>query len=158
MWLLVSDAVFDMFDVLVLALEPGRRRHSFAVARKVVNAASHLPAGLRSELVTAALLHDIGYTHVDTGLHALDGARFLADAALPRRVCHLVVHHSASTFEGEERGLDLGVYADFAVADDLGAARAALWWADMTTGPHGEDVTVEERLDEICARYGRRTW
>src|SRR3712207_7941946 len=55
-----------------------------------------------------------------------------------------------STWEAEERGLDLAVYADFAVKDvDLGPAHALLWWADMTTGPHGENVTVEERLEEI---------
>ena len=66
-----------------------------------------------------------------------------------------MVHHSASTWEAEERGLSPEVYADFAVHGvDLGPAHAVLWWADMTTGPTGEDVTVEDRLDEICARYG----
>ena len=27
-------------------------------------------------------------------------------------------------------------------------------WADMTTGPAGDTVTVEDRMSEICARYG----
>ena len=57
---------------------------------------------LRAELVAAAVLHDIGYSHVDTGLHALDGARFLAGLGFSRVVCNLVVHHTASTFEAEE--------------------------------------------------------
>lgn len=29
-----------------------------------------------------------------------------------------------------------------------------LWWADMTTGPDGQDFTVEQRLAEIGKRYG----
>jgi len=29
----------------------------------------------------------------------------------------------------------------------------ALWTADMTTGPHGEALTYNERLSEILARY-----
>lgn len=109
----------------------------------------------RSDLVTAAVLHDIGYAHPVTGFHPLDGARSLNDRGFSHRVCHLVLHHSGSTWEAEERGLDLAVYAEFAVSDvDLGPAHAVLWWADMTTGPDGADVTVEERLSEICARYG----
>lgn len=101
------------------------------------------------------MLHDIGYAHPETGFHALDGATFLAGAGFSRRVCHLVVHHSASTWEAEERGLGLARYADFAVDGvDMGPAHAVLWWADITTGPQGEDVTVEDRLDEICTRYG----
>ena len=64
------------------------------------------------------------------------------------------MHHSASTYEAEERGIDLAVYADFVVDQDLSEAHAVLWWADMTTGPQGQDVTVEDRLEEICVRYG----
>ncbi|MFG2049209.1 hypothetical protein ACGFIW_17495 [Micromonospora sp. NPDC048935] len=30
----------------------------------------------------------------------------------------------------------------------------ALWYADMTTGPDGQDFTVMERLAEIRERYG----
>lgn len=30
----------------------------------------------------------------------------------------------------------------------------ALWYCDMTTGPDGKAVSVEERLAEIRARYG----
>ena len=29
-----------------------------------------------------------------------------------------------------------------------------LWYADLTTGPDGEALTVEERLAEITERYG----
>lgn len=144
-----------MHDDLLDALTPARRAHSLAVGRKVAAVASRVPAALRSDLVAAAVLHDVGYAHPDTGFHPLDGARFLQAEGFSRRVCHLVVHHSASTWEAEERGLSLDVYADFAVEEvDLGPAHAVLWWADMTTGPRGADVTVEDRLAEIQTRYG----
>jgi putative nucleotidyltransferase with HDIG domain len=142
------------FGDLLGVLEDDRRAHSLAVGRKAEAAAVGVAAPLRAELVVAAVLHDIGYGHLDTGLHALDGARFLAEFGFSRVVCNLVAHHTASTFEAEERGIDLSAYAAFAVNQDLGEAHAVLWWADMTTGPQGQDVTVEDRLDEICARYG----
>ena len=48
----------------------------------------------------------------------------------------------------------LAVYADFAIDQDLSEAHAVVWWADLTTGPQGQDMTVEDRLAEICRRYG----
>ena len=144
----------DVYGDLLEALEPDRRAHSLAAGRKAAESAMHVGAALRADLVAAAVLHDIGYRQADTEFHPLDGARFLAGQGFSRRVCHLVVHHSASTYEAEERGIGLVVYREFAVDEDLGAAHAVIWWADMTTGPQGQDVTVEERLDEICARYG----
>jgi hypothetical protein len=116
--------------------------------------AGTVDAELRQELEVAAVLHDIGYAYTETDFHALDGARFLARQGFSKVVCHLVVHHSASTLEAEERGIDLAVYDEFAVDRDLGQAHQLLWWADMTTGPSGETVTVEDRVDEICSRYG----
>lgn len=152
----MGTSLVDSYGDLLDQLEADRRAHSLAVGRKVEALAGRVPAAVRSDLVTAALLHDIGYAHPVTGFHPLDGARFLAGVGFSRRICHLVLHHSASTWEAQERGLDLAVYSAFQPdgAVDLGPAHAALWWADMTTGPHGQDVTVEERLDEICARYG----
>lgn len=101
------------------------------------------------------MLHDIGYGHTDTGLHPLDGARLLASLGFSQTVCHLVAHHSASTYEAEDRGIDLAAYVEFAVdRDDLGPAHAVLWWADFTTGRRGQNMTVEERLDDIAVRHG----
>lgn len=147
-------ALVDSYADLLSALEPDRRAHSLAVGRKAESVVSRVSAALRSDLVAAAVLHDIGYGHVDTGFHPLDGARFLAGEGFSPAVGHLVVHHSASTLEADVRGLDPAVYDDFALDQDLGPAHAVLWWADMTTDPQGQDVTVEHRLDEICARYG----
>lgn len=85
---------------------------------------------------------------------ALDGARFLAGEGFSSVVCHLVAHYSASTYEAKERGIALAAYAEFqAPYEGLGPAHAVLWWADLTTGPQGQEMTVEERLDDIAARY-----
>lgn len=151
----MDSALANSYSDLLQALDTERRTHSLAVGRKAEAVASRVPAALRADLAAAAVLHDIGYAHPETGFHALDGARFLSSVGFSARVCHLVVHHSASTWEAEERGLDLALYAGFSVgAVDMGPAHAVLWWADMTTGPGGDDVTVEDRLDEIRTRYG----
>lgn len=123
--------------------------------------ATSVSTHLRGDLITAATLHDIGYGHPVTGFHPIDGARFLADRGFSRVVCHLVAHHSASSYEARERGIHPDVFREFAISDDwssgvsdIGRAHAALWWADMTTGPDGQVVTVEQRLAEISSRYG----
>lgn len=150
----MAVALVESYGDLLSALEEDRRAHSLAVGRKAESAAADVPPALRSDLVAAAVLHDLGYGHAETGFHPLDGARFLERVGFSRVVCNLVVHHSGSTYEAEERGLDLSVYTKFSVDQDLGPAHAVLWWADLTTGPQGQDMTVADRLDEICARYG----
>lgn len=117
-------------------------------------------AHLRADLVIAATLHDIGYGHPVAGFHPIDGARFLADQGFSEVVCHLVAHHSASSLEAEARGIDLRIFREFGISRDstsaagIERAHAVLWWADLTTGPDGEDVDVKDRLNEICTRYG----
>ena len=150
----MAVALVELYGDLLAALDDDRRAHSLAVGRKAEIAAAGIAPALRGDLTVAAVLHDIGYGHVETGFHPLDGARFLARQGFSLVVCNLVVHHSASTYEAEESGFDLPVYADFAVHQDLSEAHAVLWWADMTTWPQGQEVTVEDRLDEICSRYG----
>lgn len=143
----------DLADLLS-PLEEDRRAHSLEVGWKAASASQLAPAWARSDLVSAAVLHDVGYSHQDTGLHALDGARFLRAQGFSPVVCNLVLNHSASTYEAETRGIPLAEYEAFAVNVDLSTVHPLLWWADMTTGPQGQTVTVEERLAEICDRYG----
>jgi HD domain len=97
--------------------------------------------GANAELEAAAWLHDIGY-HPElahTGLHGLDGARYLRDAqhAEPM-LCRLVAHHTCAVIEAEERGLAHVLIREFTppprpLAD-------ALTFCDMTTSPDGEHV------------------
>lgn len=118
-------SLVDSYGDLLGALEEDRQAHSLAVGRKVEAEVERVDAWLRSDLVAAAALHDLGYGHVDTGFHPLDGARQLARLGFSEVVCNLVVHQSASTLEAEERGLDLTAYRDFAIEEGPpGASRS----------------------------------
>jgi HD superfamily phosphodiesterase len=126
--------------------------HVQKVAKQADRVSAGLPEDDRELVVVAAWWHDLGYAPqlTQTGLHQLDGARYLTDQGYPERLCALVAHHSAATFEAEERGMAgaLGEWPreESAVAD-------ALWTADMTTGPRGESLEYKDRLEEILLRY-----
>ncbi len=103
--------------------------------------------------MAAAWLHDVGYSpEIDcTGFHPLDGARYLRGLGAPPRLCALVAHHSAAVVEAEVRGLADVLEAEFSA--DRSFVSDVLTYADMTTGPFGQRVTVDERLGEILERY-----
>ena len=136
--------------------------HVQAVAARAVELSAVLPEDERWELVSAAWLHDIGYSPEigHTRFHPLDGARYLREQQWPERIVNLVAHHSGARFEAVERGL----------ADDLAEfpfeespAHDALATADLTTGPGGEPLTYDQRVTDILARYPEndavhRTW
>ncbi|MGC4782009.1 HD domain-containing protein [Micromonospora zamorensis] len=105
-------------------------------------------------LSAAAWLHDIGYAPsiADTGFHSLDGARWLLRHGFGLRLAALVAHHSCATYEADERGLGHFLAAEFPREES--ATSDALAFADMTTGPDGQDLSVEDRLSEIRERYG----
>jgi HD superfamily phosphodiesterase len=86
---------------------PRRWAHVQGVAAR---ARSLTPAvGADAQLLEAAAwLHDIGYLPklARTGLHGLDGARYLRDVHhADEMLCRLVAHHSCAVIEAEERGL-----------------------------------------------------
>jgi hypothetical protein len=106
-------------------------------------------------LEAAAWLHDIGYLPdlAATGLHGLDGARYLRDAQPTEPLlCRLVAHHSCAVIEAEERGLAHILTREFTPPPQLLAD--ALTFCDMTTSPDGAHVHVHNRLAEIHDRYG----
>jgi HD superfamily phosphodiesterase len=110
-------------------------------------------------LEAAAWLHDIGYAPslAATGLHQLDGARYLRDAQhADAMLCRLVAHHSCAIIEAGERGLADALGSEFDPAPYVLAN--VLTCCDMTTSPDGEPVPVERRLAEIQDRYGPGTW
>ena len=90
-------------------LEPleGRWRHTERVADRAGAFRDVLVEDELDVLLAAAYLHDVGYAPelVESGFHALDGARFVRDAGHVR-LAGLVAHHSASAAEAEERGLE----------------------------------------------------
>ena len=132
---------------------PRRWVHAQAVAAQAAAVSAAVPDA--SELVvSAAWLHDIGYAPalLRVGFHPLDGARYLRDLGVDPRLGRLVAHHSGAAIEAGLRGLAAELNAEF--PQEQSAAADALWYADLTTGPGGEPLTVEERLAEIAERYG----
>ncbi len=121
-----------------------------AAARAVVDVVPPADAEL---LVAAAWLHDIGYSPAiaHTGFHPLDGARHLRSLGASPRLCSLVAHHSAAVVEAKVRHMRAMLLAEFPPEESIVAD--ALTFADMTTSPTGQPVTVEERLAEILDRY-----
>lgn len=129
-----------------------RWRHTCGVAVRAQELSTAVAEDERDLLVVAAWWHDLGYSPAlrATGLHQLDGARYLTEAGYPERLCSLVAHHSAAMFEAEERGL-LAALNEWPREET--AVSDALWTADMTTGPRGERVDYPARLIEIFERY-----
>lgn len=131
---------------------PQRWAHSLGVGRQAVSLRPLL-GNDADLLLSAALLHDIGYAPdlADTGFHPVDGARYLRSLGTDERVVRLVAHHSFSDREAADRELTVEL-AEFAHEhEDL---VDALTWCDMTTNPRGQRVTFDERLAEIHSRYG----
>lgn len=148
------DWAYDLAKELLETTLPRRWAHTQGVAER---AASLTPLlGEEADtVIAAALLHDIGYAPdlVDTGMHQLDGARYLRDiAGADGRLCRLVAYHSCADNEARQRDLFDVLAKEFDhEAPDL--ARA-LTYCDMTTGPDGRHVDVTDRLAEIHSRYG----
>lgn len=134
---------------------PRRWAHCQGVARQA-SAVGHVLGDQAGVVEGAAWLHDIGYASslVVSDFHPLDGARYLRDSAFGDRcVWTLVAHHTCALVEAEERGLAAVLAAEFPVGDVDPFTLAALTFCDMTTGPHGQRVDVDERIAEILDRY-----
>ena len=129
---------------------PDRWRHVQGVAARAV-AVSQSGAD-DDPVVSAAWLHDVGYAPMarDSGLHALDGARYLAGLGADPVVVSLVAFHTGAEYEAEERGLARELAA---VPRPEQGLLDALILSDLTVSPTGEPVAVSARLDEIVARY-----
>jgi hypothetical protein len=144
----------QLAQVLLQESLPRRWAHVQGVAARARSLAPVLgaDAGL---LEAAAWLHDIGYAPglAATGLHALDGARYLRDAQhADALLCRLVAHHSCAIVEAGERGLADILGLEFEPAPQV--ISSVLTFCDMTTSPDGKLVPVEKRLAEIHHRYG----
>jgi len=134
---------------------PQRWHHVQAVAATAARLAAALDELDSPPLVCSAWLHDIGYAAdvAETGFHALDGARYLRGRGIDDRVACLVAHHSCAAVEADERGLSRDLAEEFPREESPTAD--ALLFADMTTGPDGSRISVEDRIREIRDRYGK---
>lgn len=127
--------------------------HVLAVGEKARRIAMAFDDEDAELLVTSAYLHDIGYAPelLDTGLHQIDGARWLYAQRLDR-LAALVARHSSAHVELELRGRADLLRPCARPPEDLAAALA---YCDITTGPQGEDVTLDERIAEVGVRRGQ---
>ena len=135
---------------------PRRWVHSQGVARQAGTLSVALPE-LAPLVAAAAWLHDIGYASalVDCGFHPIDGARHLRRIGFgDRRLWTLVANHTCAVIEAEERGLAEVLTSEFPADGVEPLALSALTYCDVTTGPDGDPVDVEQRLAEILTRYG----
>jgi hypothetical protein len=137
----------------ILDSDPDRLAHSKAAARRAEFLTLAVEPECAALLVAAAWLHDIGYAPGlrDTGFHPIDGARHLQTIGWPPAICNLVAHHSGARFVARvlqlDRQLEAYPFSKDAVSD-------ALTVADQTTGPHGEAMTIEERMRDMLRRHG----
>jgi putative nucleotidyltransferase with HDIG domain len=137
---------------VLLHNQPDRLRHSLLCGHQAEQFASAVPPGDRGALIAAAYLHDIGYSYplVGTGFHPIDGARFLQAIGAPARLAALVAHHSEARMIARANGL-LPALAEFRHENTL--TSDALTYADMTAGPTGLPMSVEDRLADIARRH-----
>jgi putative nucleotidyltransferase with HDIG domain len=137
----------------LLYSDPDRLAHSQAVARRAEFLAFTVDQESAPLLLAAAWLHDIGYAPGlrNTGYHPIDGAHHLQSIGWPPAIYNQVAHHSGARFVATvmqlDRQLDPYPFSQNALSD-------ALTVADQTTGPHGEAVTVEERMSDMLRRHG----
>ena len=130
----------------------GRRwDHLSQVGRTAEELAERSPL-VTQAVVCAAWVHDLGYAPgiVVSGLHPLDGAKFLSLLGVPPEIVSLVAFHTGALFEAEERGLadQLAVFPQ-PVADDLDL----LTMIDLATAPDGSPILDTDRIKEILSRY-----
>jgi len=140
-------------DLLETTL-PRRWAHTQGVADQAEILAPILGADTDT-LIAACLLHDIGYAPdlVDSGMHQLDGARYLRDVAqADERLCRLVAYHSCADNEARQRDLFDVLAKEF--DQERPDLVRALTYCDMTTSPDGRHLDVRDRLAEIHSRYG----
>jgi hypothetical protein len=139
----------------LLGQDERRLSHVRAVARRAEGLGALVFDGLPGEhevAIAAAWVHDLGYAKalVRTGCHHLDGARYLRGLG-EERLAGLVAYHSSGAAEAELRGLseELSLYRrDESLVPDL------LAYCDLSTGPSGDVVGLDERLAEVSRRYG----
>jgi HD superfamily phosphodiesterase len=106
----------------------------------------------RADLVSAAWLHDVGYAGIAKrcGFHPADGARFL-EPYTSRRVCTLVAMHSGAAYEARASGLQTALAG---YSRERSRVADLLDYCDLTTGPRGQTLSVERRVDDVLSRYG----
>lgn len=119
-----------------------RMKHSLAVAKKMkemVAADSKKYGCLPDDAFVLGMLHDIGYEFSTEQIeHAKKGGLVLKRQGY--RYWKEVYYHGISQDEYDSLILRL------------------LNYVDMITGPTGEYMSIQARIDDIVKRYGKHSW
>jgi predicted hydrolase (HD superfamily) len=119
-----------------------RLKHSLAVANKMKSLAQSeyekYPVNVDDAFVLG-MVHDIGYEFAEEQKeHAKQGGLVLKKQGYV--YWKEVYYHGIVQTEYDSKMLRL------------------LNYADLTTGPHGDDMTIDERISDIANRYGKGSW
>lgn len=119
-----------------------RIKHSLAVAKKMKEMAAENPNKYPVEPEDAfvlGLLHDIGYEFVsEQKEHA---------------------HKGGTVLKGQGYKYWQEVYYHGILQDEYDSPMLCLLnYTDMITGPTGEYMTIEQRIEDIAERYGEGSW
>lgn len=136
------------FMAEVLADNPKRLAHLLATAEKCSS----------REL---GLLHDIGYAprFRRTGYHPIDGALAAMELGYTDyRLILPILFHSYSAERAKLEGIpEIAAFYDrikpFRRIRGIKRHLNSITYADLTTGPAGETMTLQERIDDIRSRY-----
>ena len=125
-----------------MQISDDRIHHMLAVATKMEQVVSNNPNRFDAspeDAFVLGFLHDIGYEFVDEqNDHAKTGGLILKNQGY-KYWCEVYYH-----------GIPCPDYSSELLT--------LLNQADLTTGPTGEYITVEERLKDIGNRYGKDSW
>lgn len=118
-----------------------RLQHSLTVARKMkafIEQNRQIYSCSPEDMFYLGMLHDIGYEFVEKqDEHEIKGGEILRKQGY--KFWQEVFYHGNPDSEYKSPELDL------------------LNYCDMTTGPNGENMTVEERINDIIQRYGENS-
>lgn len=119
-----------------MILSQDRVNHMFAVANKMHKIAAENPKFFNeNEMFTLGTLHDIGYKFSDDAqLHNVLGGEILRQQKY--KYWKEVYYHG--TFQDEFYSREL----------------LLLNYAELTTGPAGEDITFQDKYYLLCEKYG----
>lgn len=109
----------------------------------------------RQLILSAALLHDVGYTesYKITGFHPVDGYLLIKDL-FPKEVSDTVLYHSFAFDEMLYRRVDLKSYYRGSVPAESYETWRLVTMADLQSDGQGNKVTVHGRYADIAERHG----
>lgn len=139
-------------EVLLGHSLPNRLKHVLATGQRAKVLTYLTPS--ESELVSVAgTLHDIGYSPdlTSANFHPLDGARFLRSENWDEDVINLVAHHSHAKCQARRLNLADDLESEFPFNPTL--PHDEICFCDMSTGPTGELLTLDERITDIKLRH-----